>query len=107
MASQDGVRTAKIIFGEILVAEFAKNPERIFVTRDLEEFARQFDIRPTNIGEIIKRSSKILKIDIHNDAIKAIASRSRFTPRTANYFLKRCRDYAQIEKKSLSQTIVE
>lgn len=59
------------------------------------------------IGEIIKRSAKILTIDIHKDAISAIASRSRFTPRTANYFLKRCRDYAQIEKSSLSQEIVE
>ena len=59
------------------------------------------------IAEIIKRSAKILKINIHDDAIKAIASRSRFTPRTANYFLKRCRDYAQIEKTSLSQEIVE
>lgn len=59
------------------------------------------------IGEIIKRSSKILDIDIHDEAVKAIASRSRFTPRTANYFLKRCRDYAQIEKSPLSKEIVE
>lgn len=59
------------------------------------------------IGEIIKRSAKILDIDIHSDAVKAIALRSRFTPRTANYFLKRCRDYAQIEKTSLSKEIVE
>ncbi len=59
------------------------------------------------IGEIIKRSAKILDIDIHKDAVKAIALRSRFTPRTANYFLKRCRDYAQIQKTSLSKEIVE
>lgn len=59
------------------------------------------------IGEIIKRSSKILGIDIHPEAIDAIAMRSRFTPRTANYFLKRCRDYAQIEKSVLSREIVE
>ncbi len=59
------------------------------------------------IGEIIKRSANILEIDIHSDAIKAIASRSRFTPRAANYFLKRCRDYAQIEKSPLSKEIVE
>lgn len=59
------------------------------------------------IGEIIKRSAKILDIDIHNDAIEAIALRSRFTPRTANYFLKRCRDYAQIEKSPLTREIVE
>jgi Holliday junction DNA helicase RuvB len=59
------------------------------------------------IGEIIKRSAKILDIDIHPDAIRAIADRSRFTPRTANYFLKRCRDYAQIEKSALTKEIVE
>ena len=59
------------------------------------------------IGEIVKRSAKILGIDIHSDAIKEISSRSRFTPRTANYFLKRCRDFAQIEKSPLSHEIVE
>ncbi|MEY2664387.1 MAG: hypothetical protein RIT04_195 [Candidatus Parcubacteria bacterium] len=59
------------------------------------------------IGEIIKRSSTILDIKIHDDAVKAIAKRSRFTPRTANYFLKRCRDYAQIHNISLSHDVVE
>ena len=59
------------------------------------------------IGEIVRRSAKILGIDIHNDAIQAIALRSRFTPRTANYFLKRCRDHAQIEKTALTKEIVE
>jgi holliday junction DNA helicase RuvB len=59
------------------------------------------------IGNIIKKSAKILDIDIHPEAIEAISLRSRFTPRTANYFLKRCRDYAQIEKSPLSKEIVE
>lgn len=59
------------------------------------------------IGEIISRSAKILDIDIHADAVRAIAKRSRFTPRTANYFLKRCRDYAQIHKSPLSRDVVE
>lgn len=59
------------------------------------------------IGEIVERSSKILGIEIEEAAIKEIASRSRFTPRTANYFLKRCRDYAQIEKTTLSKEIVQ
>jgi Holliday junction DNA helicase RuvB len=59
------------------------------------------------IGEIIKRSAKILEIDIHSEAIEEIASRSRFTPRTANYFLKRCRDYAQIKKTDLTKDAVE
>ena len=61
----------------------------------------------TEIGEIIKRSAHILGIEIHNDAVTEIAKRSRFTPRTANYHLKRCRDYAQINKTSLTKEVVE
>ncbi len=48
------------------------------------------------IREIISRSAKILKIKIDDDAATEIAKRSRFTPRTANYFLKRCRDFAEV-----------
>ena len=59
------------------------------------------------IGQIIKRSAKILDIEINDDAVKEIAIRSRFTPRTANYHLKRCRDYAQIHKTSLTRDVVE
>ena len=59
------------------------------------------------ISEIVKRSAKILDIQIHPDAVKEIAVRSRFTPRTANYHLKRCRDYAQINKSSLTQEVVQ
>lgn len=59
------------------------------------------------ISQIIKRSAKILDIEIDPDAINEIAIRSRFTPRTANYHLKRCRDYAQIQKTSLTKEIVE
>ena len=59
------------------------------------------------IAKIIKRSSEILDMVIEEDAVKEIAIRSRYTPRTANYHLKRCRDLAQIEKKSLTKEIVE
>jgi Holliday junction DNA helicase RuvB len=59
------------------------------------------------IAEIIKRSAKILGIGIHPDAVHEIAIRSRFTPRTANYHLKRCRDYAQINKTTLTKEVVE
>jgi Holliday junction DNA helicase RuvB len=58
------------------------------------------------IGEIIRRSAKILGISIDTEAITEIAKRSRFTPRTANYFLKRCRDYAQVHKKDLDKKTV-
>lgn len=59
------------------------------------------------IKDILRRSAKILGIEAHDDALHEIASRSRYTPRTANYHLKRCRDYAQINKSPLSREIVE
>ena len=59
------------------------------------------------IAKIIQRSSKLLKTDLDEGALKEIARRSRFTPRTANYFLKRCRDFAQVHKKDLNQQTVK
>jgi Holliday junction DNA helicase RuvB len=52
------------------------------------------------IHQILRRSAKLLGIDLKPDAGKEIAKRSRFTPRTANYLLKRVRDFAQVHKKS-------
>ncbi len=60
----------------------------------------------SEIEEIIRRSANILKISIEEKAVNEIAKRSRFTPRTANYFLKRCRDFAQIQKTDLTEDIV-
>jgi Holliday junction DNA helicase RuvB len=59
------------------------------------------------IAKIIDRSSKLLKTKLDEGALKEIAKRSRFTPRTANYFLKRCRDFAQVHKKELDQKTVK
>ncbi len=59
------------------------------------------------IAKIIERSSKLLKTELDEGALKEIAKRSRFTPRTANYFLKRCRDFAQVHKKNLDQKTVK
>lgn len=59
------------------------------------------------IAEIIKRSSKLLNTELETDALNEIAKRSRFTPRTANYFLKRCRDFAQVHKKKLDKETVK
>jgi len=58
------------------------------------------------IAKIIERSSKLLKTELEKDALDEIAKRSRYTPRTANYFLKRCRDFAQVNKKSLDKQTV-
>ncbi|MCL5781909.1 MAG: Holliday junction branch migration DNA helicase RuvB [Patescibacteria group bacterium] len=59
------------------------------------------------IADIIRRSAKILSVEADAKAIEEIARRSRFTPRTANYHLRRCRDYAQIHKKKLDIDTVE
>ncbi len=59
------------------------------------------------IAKIIERSSNLLKTTLEAEALKEIAKRSRFTPRTANYFLKRCRDFAQVHKKNLNQQTVK
>ena len=47
-----------------------------------------------DLTTIVKRSSKILGVEIDNEAAIEIARRSRGTPRIANRLLKRVRDYA-------------
>ncbi len=59
------------------------------------------------ITEIVKRSSKILGAELSEAAAMEIAKRSRFTPRIANYYLKRARDYAQVHKANIDKDIVD
>lgn len=49
------------------------------------------------IKSIIKRSSNILNVEIHEDASYEIARRSRGTPRICNSLLRRVRDFAQVK----------
>src|SRR3989338_9917794 len=49
------------------------------------------------LNTIIKRSAGILKIEISDDGACEIAKRSRGTPRVANRFLKRVRDFAEVK----------
>lgn len=56
---------------------------------------------PQEIGEIIRRSSRILGIDINEESVRSIANCSRQTPRVANRILKRVRDFAQIQNSNL------
>ncbi|HEX7365369.1 MAG TPA: Holliday junction branch migration DNA helicase RuvB [Dehalococcoidia bacterium] len=49
------------------------------------------------IQAILKRSARILKIEIDEAGIRQIACRARGTPRVANRLLKRVRDYAQVK----------
>ena len=49
-----------------------------------------------DIEEIVRRSARILKVEIDADASREIGRRSRGTPRIANRLLRRVRDYAQV-----------
>jgi Holliday junction DNA helicase RuvB len=55
------------------------------------------------IQKIVDRSSKLLETKLDSGALSEIAKRSRYTPRIANYFLKRVRDYGQVHKTDLDK----
>ncbi len=59
------------------------------------------------IMKIVRRSAKLLGVLIDEEAISSVAERSRYTPRTANYLLKRARDYAQMKKVDITKEMVE
>lgn len=59
------------------------------------------------IAEILKRSAAILKIAADDASLKEISRRSRATPRTANYLLKRARDFAEVNSESLELKTVK
>lgn len=59
------------------------------------------------IQSIVTRSAKILECAIDDRGSAEIAKRSRYTPRTANYLLKRSRDFAQVHKHDLSEASVQ
>ncbi|TSC92764.1 MAG: holliday junction DNA helicase RuvB [Candidatus Berkelbacteria bacterium Licking1014_7] len=52
-----------------------------------------------DIEQILKRSARIIKIKLDEDAKAEIAKRSRHTPRVANRLLARLRDFAQVKKQ--------
>lgn len=54
-----------------------------------------------DILKIIKRTAKLLKYDIEDEAANKLAKSSRQTPRIANRLLKRIRDFAEV--KNLKQ----
>jgi Holliday junction DNA helicase RuvB len=61
-----------------------------------------------DIAQIVRRSAAILGVAVEDTGVREIAKRSRSTPRTANYLLKRARDYAQLKRVPLSsQSVAE
>ncbi len=58
------------------------------------------------IATILERSASLLGVSTERVMLHNIAQRSRATPRTANYLLKRCRDMAQLESHAIDEGIV-
>ncbi len=52
---------------------------------------------PEELTRIVKRSARLLEVEIAAEGAFEIASRSRGTPRIANRLLRRVRDYAQVK----------
>ena len=50
-----------------------------------------------DLAKIVKRSAKLLNVQIDEDGAFEVARRSRGTPRIANRLLRRVRDYAQVK----------
>ena len=59
------------------------------------------------LTEILRRSAKILNIEVDNESLHEIARRSRATPRTANYLVKRARDFAEVNGEMLDMKTVK
>lgn len=59
------------------------------------------------LKKILRRSAELLNIDADDDCLQVITERARKTPRTANYLLKRVRDYAQVKNLPLNKKVAE
>jgi Holliday junction DNA helicase RuvB len=64
--------------------------DRFGIQHRLEHYA------PDELALIVRRSARLLSVDIEDGGAVAIASRSRGTPRVANRLLKRVRDFAEV-----------
>ncbi|MGE5540850.1 MAG: Holliday junction branch migration DNA helicase RuvB [Bacillota bacterium] len=60
-----------------------------------------------DMRDIIRRSADKLGIDMNDEVVERIASRSRATPRVANALLKRIRDYAEVHEKRLTPDVCD
>ncbi len=63
---------------------------RFGITHRLDFYEEQ------DITEIVRRSARILNVELDSDAAGELSRRSRGTPRIANRLLRRVRDYAQV-----------
>jgi len=61
---------------------------------------------PDELASIVRRSARILHVEIADDAAELIAGRARGTPRIANRILRRVRDVAEVRHEGAVTTAV-
>jgi Holliday junction DNA helicase RuvB len=61
---------------------------------------------PSELTTIVRRSARILGVEIADEAADEIAGRSRGTPRIANRILRRVRDVAEVRHEGIVTTAV-
>jgi Holliday junction DNA helicase RuvB len=59
------------------------------------------------MAQIVKRAGNLLGIELTDEGINAIVARSRATPRTANFIVKRVMDYAQMNGGAITDEVVK
>ncbi|MFI0373845.1 Holliday junction branch migration DNA helicase RuvB [Actinomadura sp. 1N219] len=65
--------------------------------RDRFGFVAHMDFyEPAELEIIVRRSARLLDVEISDDGAAEVAGRSRGTPRIANRLLRRVRDYAEV-----------
>jgi Holliday junction DNA helicase RuvB len=52
--------------------------------------------QPSDLARVVRRSAAIMGVEVEPEGERAIAERSRGTPRVANRLLKRVRDFAEV-----------
>jgi len=60
----------------------------------------------TELAAIVRRSARILGVEIDDEAADLVAARSRGTPRIANRILRRVRDVAEVRHEGAVTTVV-
>jgi holliday junction DNA helicase RuvB len=92
------------LVGATTRAGMLTNPlrERFGIVARLEFYTQ------AELTTIVKRSARLLKVELNEEGAREIACRSRGTPRVANRLLRRVRDYAQVKADGrVSKAIAE
>ncbi len=63
---------------------------------------------PEELGQLLQRSARLLRVALTADGERAIARSARGTPRVANRLLRRVRDYAEVrDRGAIDAAVVE